>query len=62
MLNSKKLYPYCSLQDAIGCLISQLEFLRNCEAAVTTCYSYITTTSVISVLLHETEGEARGRV
>ena len=25
-------------------------------------YSYITTTSVISVLLHKTEGAARGRV
>ena len=26
------------------------------------CYSYITTTSVILVLLHKTEGAARGRV
>ena len=28
----------------------------------TICYSYITSTSRISLLLHETEGEARGRV
>ena len=27
-----------------------------------TSYSYITTTSVISVLLHKAEGTARGRV
>lgn len=27
----KKLYPYCPLKDAIGRLVSQPDFLRNCE-------------------------------
>ena len=32
------------------------------KTLVAISYSYITTTSVILVLLHETEGAARGRV
>ena len=37
----------------ISCLIHFIEVI---------CYSYITSRSRISLLLHETEGEAQGRV
>ena len=37
-------------------------FSQVSNIACAICYSYITSTSRISLLLHKTEGEARGRV